>query len=66
MDTFFESAKDKAAKICLSSAVYKIQWNSNPTARTEIRLWEIFIFFTQVKQKGLTVYAIVFSLERLL
>ena len=34
MGTFFELGKDKAAKVkdglCLSSAVPKIQWNSNP------------------------------------
>ena len=50
MGTFFELGKAKAAKgegwASLSSAVPKIQWDSNPTAPTAIRLWETFTFFT--------------------
>ena len=46
MGNFFESGKNKAAKgpgwLRLSLAVPMIQWDSNPTAPTAIRLWETF------------------------
>ena len=30
----------------LSFAVPKVQWDSNPTVPTAIRLWETFFFYT--------------------
>ena len=37
---FFELGKDKAAKLRLSSAAPKIQWDSNPHCPYGFRLWE--------------------------
>ena len=38
-----EGSKEREG-LNLSSAVPKIQWDSNPTALTAIRLWETFTF----------------------
>ena len=46
MGNFFESGKKRQRKerdwLRLSLAVPMIQWDSNPTAPTAIRLWETF------------------------
>ena len=48
MGNSFESGKNRAVKgadrLCLSFAVPMIQWDSNPTVPTAIRLWEVFTF----------------------
>ena len=52
MGTFFELGKDKERQekdgLLLTSTVPKIQWDSNPTTPTAIRLWETFTSFVRI------------------